>query len=82
MLSKIKQEGSQPCDCKEKENEINQKLFELERKYNDQKIQLNNKDREIMGHIMKKQKLMKKISELKKKTKYTEYIELSEDEED
>ena len=82
MLSKIKQEGSQPCDCKEKENKINQKLFELERKYNDQKIQLNNKDREIMGHIMKKQKLMKKISELKKKPKYTEYIELSEDEED
>ena len=82
MLSKIKQEGRQPCDCKEKENEINQKLFELERKYNDQKIQLNNKDNEIMGHIMKKQKLMKKISELKKKAKYTEYIELSEDEED
>ena len=77
MVSKMKQER-----CKNKEKEINQKIFELEGKYNAQKIQLNNKDREITGHIVEIQKLMKKISELKKKAKYTEYIELSEDEED
>ena len=82
MVSKIKQERSQPCDCKNKEKEMNQKLFELEEKYKAQKIQLVNKDREITGHIVENQKLMKKISELKKKTKYTEYIELIEDEED
>ena len=82
MVSRIKQERSQPSDCKNKEKEIIQKLFELEGKYSAQKVQLSNKDMEITGHIVENQKLMKKISELQKKTKNTEYIEVSEDEED
>ena len=82
IVSKMKQEKSQPCDCKNKEKEINQKMYQLEEKYNAQKIQLNKKDREITGHIVENKKLMKKISEIQKNTNCTEYIELSQDEED
>ena len=84
MVSKIKQERSQPCDCQNKEKEINQKMSELEEKYNAQKIQLNKKDREITGHIVEKKKLRNKISELQKNTKNQnqEYIEVSDYEED
>ena len=82
MVSKIKQERSQPCDCKNKEKEINQKMIFLAEKYNAKKIQLNNRDSEITGHIIENQKLMKKISDLQKKIKYREYFEVREDEED
>ena len=79
MVSKIKQERSQPCDCQNKEKEINQKMSELEEKYNAQKIQMKKKDREITGHIVENNKLIYRISELQKNTKFTEYIELIED---
>ena len=91
IVSKMKQEKSQPCDCKNKEKEINQKMYQLEEKYNAQKIQLNKKDREITGEIIKNTKLREKISkqdekikELEKQRNYQgqEYIEVSEDEED
>ena len=82
MVSKMKQERSQPGDCKNKEKEIIQKMSELEGKCSAQEILLSNKDKEITGHIVEIQKLMKKISEIKKKNKNTEYIEVSEDEED
>ena len=61
---------------------MKQNLFELEEKYNAQKIQLKNKDREIRGNIVEIKKLMKKISELQKTTKNTEYYEVITDDED
>ena len=78
MVTKIKQEKSQPCDCKNKEKQINKKLSDLEDKYNMQKIQLNNKDRKITKLMVKNQKLEK----MTKQTKQREYIELSDYEED
>ena len=81
-MTKIKQERSQPCDCKNKVKEMKQNLFELEEKYNAQKIQLKNKDREIRGNIVEIKKLMKKISELQKTTKYSEYHEVISEDED
>ena len=69
MVSKIKQERSQPCNCQNKEKEINEKMSELEEKYNAQKIQLKKKDREITGHIVEKKKLLNKISKLPKNMK-------------
>ena len=82
IVSKMKQEKSQPCDCKNKEKEINQKMYQLEEKYNAQKIQLNKKDREITGHIVENQKLLSKISKLQNNTKNQEYIEVSDIDED
>ena len=82
MVSKMKQERSQPCDCKDKVKDLNQKLFELEEKYNAQKIQLKKKDREITAHIVENKKLLNRISKLQIKTKYPEYIEVSDVEED
>ena len=79
MVSKIKQER---CDCQNKEKEINQKMSELEEKYNAQKIQLNKKDREITGHIVENQKLLNLISKLQNNTKNQEYIEVSDIDED
>ena len=79
MVSKIKQER---CDCQNKEKEINQKMSEVEEKYNAQKIQLKKKDREITAHIVENKKLLNKISKLQTKTKYPEYIEVSDVEED
>ena len=81
-MSKLKQEKNQPCDCKNKEKEINQKMYQLEEKYNAQKIQLNKKDREITGHIVENQKLLSKISKLQNNTKNQEYIEVSDIDED
>ena len=78
----MKQEKSQPCDCKNKEKEINQKMYQLEEKYNAQKIQLNKKDREITGHIVENQKLLNLISKLQNNTKNQEYIEVSDIDED
>merc|ERR1712079_136287 len=68
-VSKLKQEKSQQCDCKNKEERNNQKMLKLEEKYNAQKVQLKKKDREITGHIVENKKLMKKISELRKHTR-------------
>ena len=82
IVSKMKQEKSQPCDCKNKEKEINQKMYQLEEKYNAQKIQLNKKDREITGHIVENQKLLNLISKLQNNTKNQEYIEVSDIDED
>ena len=56
MVTKIKQEKSQPCDCKNKEKQINKKLSDLEDKYNMQKIQLNKKESEITRLLLKNKK--------------------------
>ena len=79
MVTKIKQER---CDCQNKEKVINQKMSELENKYNAKKIQLKKKDKEITAHIVENKKLLNKISKLQTKTKYPEYIEVSDVEED
>ena len=57
-------------------------MYQLEEKYNAQKIQLNKKDREITGHIVENQKLLSKISKLQNNTKNQEYIEVSDIDED
>ena len=78
MVSKMKQERSQPCDCRDKEKELKEKIIYLEEKRNAHMIQLNNKDKEITGYIVKNRKLTKKISELQNPTKSFEYVELSD----
>ena len=62
-------------------------MLSLEEKYKALKIQINKKDSEIIGHIIKNTKLREKISqqnekikELGKQRNCQEYIEVSEDE--
>ena len=90
MVSKIKQEKNQHCNYCQKTEKKNKEMLSLEEKYNAQKIQLNKKDREITGEIIKNTKLREKISKQNEKIKELEkqrnqgqeYIEVSEDEED
>ena len=74
----MKQEKIQPCDCKEKEKKLKQKIIFLEDKNKAKKLQLSKKDSEIELHIIENQKLKKKISEFQK-PKYSEYVELPSD---
>ena len=67
---------------KRKQGIYKPKMYQLEEKYNAQKIQLNKKDREITGHIVENQKLLNKISKLQNTAKNQEYIEVSDIDED
>ena len=87
IVRKIKQEKSQHCNYCQNTEKKNKVMLSLEEKYKALKIQINKKDSEIIGHIIKNTKLREKISqqnekikELGKQRNCQEYIEVSEDE--